>query len=801
MIRFVLPWVVLLGGLFPFIGAFVFVTPPLASRPLPILRQVEEKVTAGDDALVGKVRTAIDEGISYLRGQQVKTTGSWEKAAELTRDQGGQTALALLALLNSGVKPNDPAIESGMKYLRGLKSNQNYVISLQTMVFCLTRDPQDRKTIQNNVKWLIDNRQADGWSYSGGGKPDNSNSQYSLLALHEAIQAGYVVDAKTLKAIQDYFIKSQIGGGWGYSRTEKNATMTMTTAGLCNLLITGMDLARGEAVLKEDGSAKNCGKYKDTAEPVKKALAWIGDSFPREITKGNAVERLTHPFYCLYGIERAGRLSGQRFFGGHDWYEVGCRFLVDSQKGDGSWATDGSLDRMPIVATSFSLLFLSRGRTPVLISKLAYGSKDSTGWNNKRSDMKNLVEFTSKELFKGEPLAWQSFDVRAVEANNVEDRRALAVQLLQSPIVFFNGHDAAPRNKEAEILQEYVANGGFILAEACCGSKEFDKDFRRLMLEIFPGSTLEPLDKDHPVWLASGKFGLTPRDFPLEGIKMGCKTVVIYSPKPLAGYWEANLNADKDRGQKAFEMGANIIAYATGLEPPRPRGNRVEITRDAPKEKAKRGYLQVGQLRHEGDWQPAKKAMRNLMVEARKAGLDVVYKTKPVDPSDEEVIDYRFLYMHGRTKFLTKKEDLKSLNFALLSGGTLLADACCGSTVFDTSFRTFMIELFSDDKLKLEKIPLDDPLYGADLNGTAIRQIRRREFGENGKIDPHLKQATPDLEGVKYKNRWIVIYSKYDIGCALDSLPLKHSSSECRGHDPASALRLARAALLYSLRR
>ena len=49
-----------------------------ASRPLPVMRQAEEKVTAGDDALVGKVRKAIDEGISFLRGQQRKDNGSWE---------------------------------------------------------------------------------------------------------------------------------------------------------------------------------------------------------------------------------------------------------------------------------------------------------------------------------------------------------------------------------------------------------------------------------------------------------------------------------------------------------------------------------------------------------------------------------------------------------------------------------------------------------------------------------------------------------------------------------------------------
>ena len=130
---------------------------------------------------------------------------------------GGQTALALLALLNSGVKPDDPTIQRGMKYLRGLKPSRNYVISLQTMVFCLVRDPQDRKTIQDNVKSLLKRRQAEGWSYTAGGKADNSNTQYSLLALApRQKQAGYVVDPTALKAVQKLFIDTQTDGGWSY---------------------------------------------------------------------------------------------------------------------------------------------------------------------------------------------------------------------------------------------------------------------------------------------------------------------------------------------------------------------------------------------------------------------------------------------------------------------------------------------------------------------------------------------------------------------------------------------------------
>ncbi|MFO0929200.1 MAG: DUF4159 domain-containing protein [Gemmataceae bacterium] len=787
-----------LGGLL--LASFLALTPCAA-------RQADDKTVTGDDDLVRKVRQAIDEGVAFLRTQQRRADGSWETGQGGLSGTGGWTALVLLTLLNAGVKVEDDAVQKGLAYLRTIPPSRTYVVGLQTMVFCLAKQAEDRPRIQRNVRWLLESRLPDGWTYTkeGGlkGSADNSNTQYAMLGLHEAAQAGIGVDVKALRELQTLYLKTQHDGGWAYKPASRAATMTMTTAGLCDLIISGTDLAMTTGTLRDDGSAENCGVYRDNAA-VATALTWIGERFPARLTDDNILERFGSPFYCLYGIERAGRLTGQRFFGGHDWYEVGCRYLVGAQKADGSWSGfsgRGTFDPWPVIATSFSLLFLSKGRTPVLISKLAYGNADYMGWNNKRHDVRHLVEFASKELFKGEPLAWQAFDVRRFEANTEASRRQLAAQLLQSPLVFVNGHDLAPRDKEAEVLKEYVAGGGFILAENCCGKArhpDFDRDFRRLMKEIFPDNELQPLEPEHPIWLASGKFAVSPRDFPLEGIKMGCKTVVVYSPVPLAGYWEQNTVADRGRGRKAFELGANIIAYATGLEPPRPRLSRVEITADPAREPVRRGFLQVGQLRHEGDWQPAPRAMRNLMAEARKAGLDVLLKTQPVYPADEAVLDYRFLYMHGRNTFTIKKDDLKHLRFNLTHGGLLLADACCGSKTYDQAFRAFIAELFAADKLKLEPIPTDDELYSRDLNGEEIRTVRRRSLAASGrKVDPEYRNYPPALEGVKYRGRWVVIYSKYDLGCALE----KHSSPDCLGHDPASALRLARAAVLYALRR
>jgi hypothetical protein len=190
--------------------------------------------------------------------------------------------------------------------------------------------------------------------------------------------------------------------------------------------------------------------------------------------------------------------------------------------------------------------------------------------------------------------------------------------------------------------------------------------------------------------------------------------------------------------------------------------------------------------------------MPNLMAELRKLNLDVVLNPTPMFPSEKKVLDFGFFYMHGRGPFTESKKDLEDLHFRLTSGGTLLADACCGSRAFDAAFRTFIETLFADDKLKLEPIKPEDDLFGKDLNGVAIQKVRCRREKAGGKgADAEYQEMAPALEGVKYNGRWVVIYSRYDIGCALEGNP----SSDCLGYDPASAMRLAKAAVLYALKR
>jgi hypothetical protein len=748
------------------------------------------------EPLVDQVKNSIDRGVRYLRQQQ-RPNGSWEGAngliGGLQFTQGGQTCLAMLALLTAGVSPDDPAVKAGLEWLRKLPPQGTYVVGLQTMVLAEARQARDKQQIATNVDWLLKARAAPGgkligWGYgSGGPGADFSNSQYALLGLHAGKQAGVKIDDSVWAVIQDFYMSSQIAnaqqnnGGWGYTVNDRNARMTMTCAGLCGLYICGSEAKQGEQKLNKDtGVAARCGFYRDN-DAIQAGLNWLG-------RQGNFSFRLgQHEYYNIYGVERTGRLSGLRFLAGRDWYREGCEYLISLQTDDGAWQGRG-IDGSSVISTSFALMFLSKGRTPILMSKMAWGRADE--WNNKHHDMKYVVDYASKNLFKNLPLAWQVFDARRMDGTKREKVLEEVGELLNCPILFINGHEKPLlTDLQKEMLKQYIEEGGFVLAEACCGREEFAKGFRDLMKELFD-KDMTPLPHDHGIYRAHAVIS-DPSMFPLERLDLGCKTVVILSPKPLAGWWEEN-DQKSAKGELAFRLAGNIIAYATNMEPPQPRLHRVAVLDTKEQAKLPRGFFKVAQIRHEGDWQPAPNAMKNLMAHLREdAKLDVALQTEPIGINSQKMADFKFLYMHGRRRFEFADTDLKGIRWNLKTGGLLLADACCGNKEFDAAFRDFAKKLFDTP---LEPIPVNDYLFSKELNGAPITSVRCR-LPKLGGATPELQDIPPTLEGIKQKGKWVVIYSRYDLGCALEKRP----SSDCIGHDHESALKLAGAAVLYYL--
>ena len=80
---------------------------------------------------------------------------------------------------------------------------------------------------------------------------------------------------------------------------------------------------------------------------------------------------------------------------------------------------------------------------------------------------------------------------------------------------------------------------------------------------------------------------------------------------------------------------------------------------------------------------------------------------------------YPLIYIHGRAALHLENDDLESLRRHLdPGGGTLFADAACGSAAFDESFRRFAALLLPNQPLV--PIPPGDELYsrrvGFDLS-------------------------------------------------------------------------------------
>ena len=151
--------------------------------------------------------------------------------------------------------------------------------------------------------------------------------------------------------------------------------------------------------------------------------------------------------------------------------------------------------------------------------------------------------------------------------------------------------------------------------------------------------------------------------------------------------------------------------------------------------------------------------------------------------------------MHGRNRFSIPAEERQQLSLYLERGGVLVADACCGAKPFDKSFREFIAQLYPGKKL--ERIPVSHELFTEKI-GRDIKLLRRRtaEGGENAAGGNFtVREAEPILEGIELDGRYAVIYSRYDISCALE----RQNSGNCEGYLPEDAVKLGTNIILYAM--
>ena len=746
------------------------------------------------------VNRSIDNGVSFLLSKQDRRTGTWPVH---TGNQGGVTALCTLALVNSGLPANHRGVQQALEYLRSIGlPDKTYAVALQTMAFCAAEPERDLLLIRRNVAWL-EHTQLKGeitngaWGYSearGNRDPrgDKSNTQFALLALFEAQLAGVPVKETTWRRAEQFWKSEQHGDGSWHYRAFRVSSGSMTSAGIASLVITSGMLSSGDA--RVDGAEVECCGSQESDESIEKGLNWLARNFSVRKNPGFPDNMSkAYVFYYLYALERVGRLTGHRMIGNHDWYREGAAFLVDRQESvTGAWEGFMNEETRQDIATAYALLFLSKGRRPVLVGKIR--RMPDSDWNYHRHDVANLTRYVESRWKQA--LTWQTIDIHAA---GVED-------LLQAPVLFLSGRDglrlsSADQNK----LREYIENGGFIFAEACCDGKGFDRDFREIMGEIFPDNPLEPLAADHPIWYAEQPVA-SDGMFPLWGINACCRTSVVYCPENISCYWELagrrrNRNipgAILRRIDGAKAVGANVMTYATNRQM---RGKLDVPTVYQPRvasDSLTRATLRIAKLRHGGGSDDAPAAHINLLrLLEQHGGMRVDLQRYHWLITEPTLPDCQLVFMHGRRSFQLSEAERRALRQYLTNGGVLMADSICAANEFTRSFRREMQLVLPH--AKLTRIPSSSEVFTANYGGYDLSQVTLREprkrLRPGESLQASLRKGTPDLESIELEGRQVVFFSPFDISCALEN----HASLQCKGYVTQDAAKIAINIALYAL--
>jgi hypothetical protein len=774
-------------------------------------QEADDSGPLDDVRLRSAVLSKMELGCKFLESIQ-DDDGSWSGGTAATTNTAGVTAMAVMALINCDRPVDSPAVQRGLNYLRALppgsleSQHVVYETSLITMALCAAEQfDQDLPRILKYAE-LLENSQVRGgttqgyWGYQLGDQTPNSgdpsNGQYAVLALREAAYAGARISRETWElAHQRWVNDQQRNGGWRYGDNHPTSG-SMTVAGLSTLSITTRMLLNDSDVDAQGNP--DCCQLTVPNMALQNGRRWLAENFSVQSNPGNS----EFHYYYLYGLERAGRMSGVRFFGNHDWYRQGATMLTDNSEPSGEWLSRG-VERAPATNTAMALLFLSKGLSRVVINKLDYNSpngesRDDGEWNRHSFDVVNLVE-----LIDGLPAWPPRLTSQVVTMSRLKPETAV-LELNQAPILFMSGREA-PQMTDEHIswLRNYVDAGGFIFAVANCDGQGFDKGFRDIVSRMFPqgDASLQPLTPDHAVFRSEYNI----RD--IEGVKLwgvdfGCRTSIIYSPDDIGCLWQKWMKHEpKERNSvlsarvsRAMKVGVNVVAYATGREPPEKLSTR------AGKRKAngaaQRGLLEIAKLRHDGGWDTAPRALKNLLEALNETvGLAAAAQSPAIPMTLEEMNPFPLLYMHGRYRFRVGAQEQQAVRDFLSTGRVLFADACCGSTNFDRSFREFMAQLYPDHPLK--QIPADHEIY-SEATWHDIKKTTRRRLvpsTENAALTLRTEEGPPILEGIEIDGRYVVIYSKYDISCALEH----QASLSCDGYVEADAAKLAINIVLYAM--
>lgn len=683
-----------------------------------------------------------------------KPDGSWAYSGHTS----GATALHLLALSTAGLTEKHPSMQKGIAYLKkNFPANDTYSVGMYACAF----QAIDQRKYQNEVKkaasWLINHQKEGTWNYSGNGQGDNSVTQFAILGLKAAIDAGITIPKKVFSNTADHFKNTQnTDGGWGYTGKAASSA-SMTAAALASLSVCEVEKEISQELKK---GPKFCGTYEDTPSIIR-GIRWI----TTYMDKHNSNTVFSEP-YTAYAIERVGIFFDQKTLGLHDWYREGSASILNSNINNGLY-----------VPKAFKLLFLAKGNTPLLFNKIKWGT--TADWNRRHSDLLQGVKGLSK-IFEDQ-LDWQ------VSSLDINDKN-----FGQAPILYISGLKELDLNKkEKNALKSFIDAGGTVVFSPCLKSKAFISSAINTLKEIFPGSKFEGLPKTHD--LRRMFYDLQDIRLPLKVFMNNCSYKNIFLLTQ-----DISLELEKKAPEKiSLYTMTNLTKFALKEKPLVGKLDEVRIIKakedqinefsfkEADGHKA--SGLDITQILYGNE--PEKidpESMNNQLGFMRQAlKIPTAEGISLLSLKEKEQLKLQpILFMTGNKEFQISREELKNLSEYLKNGGFLFADSRCSCIEFDKSFRALLKQIYP--KSQLELIPLDNPVYQSPFKQPV-------EFTE--KLKKEKDDKKPFLLGIRQDDRYVVIYSPLDFSSALSNKMDEHS----KGIKSPSAYKIVTNIITYGL--
>ncbi len=396
--------------------------PPLPRRltpPPPVVRRIatEPSQVPVSEACFDQARAAIDRGLNYLRASQ-GPEGGWMEAklaqgSEAAKVSGAAsvavTGLVIRAFAQAGrTELNDMVVHRGVERLitqtgadKAFEPDPSgglgtYVASCCVLGITALDSPDRAEAVQRMLAWLRTAQwdQPEGirpehdWfggvGYGKHGRPDLSNTQMMLEALHEsgagaddaAVQRAlaFVARCQNMKS-EDAAPWANAGsgdGGFVYTVANGGESFASEVAGEGRF---GEKLPPGTRSLRSYGSMTYAG-YKSLLfaglsrdDPrVQASLAWLAAHWTLSENPGLGQQGL---FYYRMAMSRAMLAGGVNLLkdadgAEHDWRCELIRTLTAEQRADGSWANpqDRWMEGEPDLVTAYALLALEEAIKP-----------------------------------------------------------------------------------------------------------------------------------------------------------------------------------------------------------------------------------------------------------------------------------------------------------------------------------------------------------------------------------------------------------------------------------------------------